>query len=137
LKNEAIPDKANGLYIGGGFPEVFAESLSENKEVKVSIKNAIEEGVPTIAEVGGFMYLCESIQTTEGSTFQMVGTIPGTVKMNPHLVEIGYREVVGEDCYPFFPGEEVKGHVYHYSTLHQNPTFRRHMNLQDTTYIMS
>jgi cobyrinic acid a,c-diamide synthase len=117
LADETIPSEANGLYIGGGFPEVFAEALSEKTIAKTAIKQAIETGMPTIAECGGFMYLSESIQTTGGVSYPMVGIIPGSVEMRSHLVEIGYREVVGEACNPFFPGDKVKGHVYHYSSF--------------------
>src|SRR5690606_31436597 len=62
LHNETVPEMAQGLYIGGGFPEEFAEQLAENKAAAASIKETIEKGVPTIAECGGFMYLTESIQ---------------------------------------------------------------------------
>jgi cobyrinic acid a,c-diamide synthase len=125
LNNEEIPTDANGLYLGGGFPEVFSKKLSLNSKAKHSIKKAIEQGMPTIAECGGFMYLCKSIETTDGSTLPMVGIIPGKVKMKNHLVEIGYREVKGEACNPFFAGEKVKGHVYHYSTFTPEATIQK------------
>ena len=71
----------DGLYIGGGFPEEFAEELAEQREVKHSIKSAIEKGLPTLAECGGFMFLTESIETTDEKNYEMVGIIPGKVKM--------------------------------------------------------
>ena len=60
------PEQIDGLYIGGGFPEEFAEELAEDRQRKdYSIRTAIEKGLPTLAECGGFMYLTESIETTD------------------------------------------------------------------------
>ncbi len=65
LMGETLPDHVDGLYIGGGFPEEFADELAEQREVKRSIQAAIESGLPTLAECGGFMFLTESIETTD------------------------------------------------------------------------
>ncbi len=119
LQGEMIPLDIDGLYLGGGFPEEFVAELSINEEVMVSIKNVIEKGVPTLAECGGFMYLTEFIETTEGKKYPMVGIIPGTVKMHRHLVALGYREITGEKGnFLFREGEIAKGHEFHYSTFH-------------------
>lgn len=119
LANEPLPDNANGLYLGGGFPEEFAKELSHNVIAKNSIKTAIENGLPTLAECGGFMYLTESIETTNQNVYPMVGLIPGRVKMQTKLAALGYREISG------LPGnflinekEMARGHEFHYSTFH-------------------
>ncbi|HHY73948.1 MAG TPA: cobyrinate a,c-diamide synthase [Bacillus bacterium] len=118
LKGEVLAKDVHGLYIGGGFPEEFADKLSEIEAVKISIKQAIENGIPTLAECGGFMYLTESIETTAGEIFPMVGVIPGRVKMQKRLAALGYREICGEqNNFLLPPALEAKGHEFHYSTF--------------------
>jgi len=118
LKGEALPEDIHGLYIGGGFPEEFADRLSELEHVKASIKQAIENGLPTLAECGGFMYLTESIETTAGDIYQMVGVVPGRVKMQERLAALGYRQIQGAaDNYLLHGGLKAKGHEFHYSTF--------------------
>lgn len=119
LAGEPLPSEIHGLYLGGGFPEVFAETLSKQTNVHLSIKSAIQQGLPTFAECGGFMYLCESIVTLDGSSHSMVGIIPGTVKMQNQLVAVGYREIHGEKGNDLLKeGESAMGHEFHYSTFH-------------------
>jgi cobyrinic acid a,c-diamide synthase len=117
LAGESLPDGVHGLYIGGGFPEEFAKQLSEQMHVKQSIQTAIENGLPTLAECGGFMFLTEGIQTTDGAYYEMVGVIPGRVVMHSRLAALGYREVKGETGNFLLPdGRTARGHEFHYST---------------------
>ncbi|RUL50803.1 cobyrinate a,c-diamide synthase [Lysinibacillus antri] len=118
LADEAIPEDADGLYIGGGFPEEFAEILAENETSKYSIKKAIENGIPTLAECGGFMYLTQSIETTDHEKFNMVGVIPGKVQMQNKLAALGYREISGQNANYLLIDSKAKGHEFHYSTFH-------------------
>ncbi|MGG4493619.1 cobyrinate a,c-diamide synthase [Brevibacillus reuszeri] len=117
LAGEGVPDHADGLYIGGGFPEEFAAQLSQNEEVLNSVRNAIQKGLPTLAECGGYMFLTEAIVTTDGERYPMVGRIPGQVTMQKKLAALGYREVRGKEG-NFLIGteEQAKGHEFHYST---------------------
>nr|WP_263327889.1 cobyrinate a,c-diamide synthase [Neobacillus sp. Marseille-Q6967] len=118
LKGETLPEQADGLYIGGGFPEEFAQELAENKEVKNSIQSAIEKGLPTLAECGGFMYLTESLETTDEKNYEMVGIIPGKVKMQTKLAALGYREITSEEGNFLLEGDlRARGHEFHYSTF--------------------
>jgi cobyrinic acid a,c-diamide synthase len=119
LENEPLPANIDGLYIGGGFPEEFVRELSNNHSSKYSIKKAIEQGLPTLAECGGFMYLTDSIETTENVRFEMVGIISGEVKMHSKRAALGYREITGRKG-NFLIGEDQKarGHEFHYSTFH-------------------
>ncbi|QGG52112.1 cobyrinate a,c-diamide synthase [Lysinibacillus pakistanensis] len=128
LANEAVPAEADGLYIGGGFPEEFAETLANNVEAKSSIREAIAKGLPTLAECGGFMYLTEAISNNDGNRFDMVGVIPGEVTMQTKLAALGYREIFGTQ-HNFLIGtdEEAKGHEFHYSTYsgsHNTPAYQ-------------
>jgi cobyrinic acid a,c-diamide synthase len=88
LRDAHLP-QVDGLYIGGGFPETCAAELEANNSLRGELKQAIEGGLPTYAECGGLMYLSRSIDY-QGRTFQMVGAIPGDVKMHDKPVGRGY-----------------------------------------------
>jgi cobyrinic acid a,c-diamide synthase len=117
---EPVPPHADGLYIGGGFPEQFAAELAAGEAVKASVRGAIEAGLPTIAECGGFMYLTGEIEDSEGRRFPMAGVLPGRVKMQRKLAALGYRELTAMTGNPLLaPGEMAKGHEFHYSVYEQ------------------
>ncbi|WP_042346731.1 cobyrinate a,c-diamide synthase [Bacillus massiliigorillae] len=125
LKGESVPADADGLYIGGGFPEEFAAELAKEVGVKQSIKKAIESGLPTLAECGGYMYLTNSITDTNGEVSEMVGIIPGDTTMQTKRAALGYREIKGtEENFLFGPDEQVKGHEFHYSTYKTTSTYQ-------------
>ncbi|MFS1516574.1 cobyrinate a,c-diamide synthase [Bacillus sp. SCS-151] len=118
LRGDHLPEGVSGLYIGGGFPEEFAKQLSEQAAVKDSIKRAITSGIPTLAECGGFMFLTDMIESTEDERFEMVGIIPGKVKMQQKLAALGYREISGAPGNYLLPNHlHAKGHEFHYSTF--------------------
>lgn len=121
LAGEEVPSDADGLYIGGGFPEEFAARLAAEEGVKASFLSRIEEGIPTLAECGGFMFLTEQIVDTTGTEYPMVGVIPGKVTMQSKLAALGYREATGVEGNFLLPsGEEARGHEFHYSTFQAN-----------------
>jgi len=116
LNDSRLPDGINGLYLGGGYPEVFAAQLEENAEMRECIKNRIISGLPTYAECGGLMYLSEGIINGEQEKFDMAGVIPGLSKMTKALQRFGYIEIdVVEDNVLAKKGEKIKGHEFHYS----------------------
>lgn len=118
LKGDEVPLDADGLYLGGGFPEEFADELSRNEIAIKSIRNAIEKGLPTLAECGGFMFLSKSIETTSREKYPMAGLIPGRIKMQKKLAALGYREITGtESNFLIKDCEQAKGHEFHYSTF--------------------
>ncbi|NHN29370.1 cobyrinate a,c-diamide synthase [Paenibacillus agricola] len=121
LAGELLPEGVHGLYLGGGFPEEFAEQLSagEAEPVRRSISEAITGGLPTLAECGGFMYLTDAIEDTSGKSHPMLGLIPGTVRMQKKLAALGYREITGtEGNFLLGAANKAKGHEFHYSTFH-------------------
>ncbi len=121
LAGELVPTDADGLYIGGGFPEEFAEQLMRNKEVMASIVRGITGGMPTLAECGGFMYLSEAIEDTQGTSYPMIGLVPGKVKMQRKLAALGYREVTGNaGNFLLGPQDQARGHEFHYSVFEAN-----------------
>ncbi|MFC4077808.1 cobyrinate a,c-diamide synthase [Salinithrix halophila] len=123
LEGEEVPEDADGLMIGGGFPEEFTDRLAREERVKESVRNAIKKGLPTFAECGGYMYLCEKLVTAKGKEYPMVGVIPATVQMKGRLAALGYREVRAlSDTILLEKGETARGHEFHYSSLtHHQP----------------
>ncbi|TYP71328.1 cobyrinate a,c-diamide synthase [Paenibacillus methanolicus] len=116
LAGQPVPWDADGLYIGGGFPEQFAAELSANEAVKASVRSAAESGMPVMAECGGFMYLTEAITDTEGRRYPMAGVLPGEVRMQRKLAALGYRELTGTAVNALLgEGGQAKGHEFHYS----------------------
>ena len=122
VDDSALPDGVGGIYLGGGFPELFAEDLSRNDGMLASIRSAIDSGVPVYGECGGLMYLGESLSDLDGRQFPMVGAIPVVSSMEGRRLHLGYREV--EACADgpiLMAGEQVRGHEFHWSVLQSPP----------------
>jgi cobyrinic acid a,c-diamide synthase len=115
IADEKLPEDLQGVYLGGGYPELYLKQLSENRTMKNSIKKAIEDGIPCMAECGGFMYLHEKVEDTEGNSFKMVGTVKGKSFYTGKLVRFGYIELESmEDNLLLSKGDSLKGHEFHY-----------------------
>lgn len=118
LSNVQLP-KVDGLFIGGGFPETQMQALEANASLRADIKAAIEAGLPTYAECGGLMYLCESL-TWHGEKRQMVGAVKGDAVMNARPQGRGYTRLKARGgLWP--PGTEVLAHEFHYARLDNLP----------------
>jgi len=118
IRDRHLPHGLDGLYLGGGYPELFAESLNNNKKMLADIHKRSQQGMPIYAECGGFMYLTESITDLNGKAHQMAGCFPVQVHMASDLKALGYREItltcntiLGEK------GLVLRGHEFHYSTI--------------------
>ena len=110
LSNSELPQDIQGMYLGGGYPELYAQRLSENAPMRASVKAALESGVPCIAECGGFMYLTESI-----ASYPMVGFIPGKSFDTGKLTRFGYISLkAGHDTLLCTAGGEIRGHEFHH-----------------------
>lgn len=117
LQDRELPKQIQGLYFGGGFPEVFARQLAENQALRQQIKNAIATGIPTYAECGGLMYLCHQLVDLQESTWSMVGVIPSTVTMQAKLT-LGYRQAIALQDSPIaMVRQHAVGHEFHRSQL--------------------
>ncbi|MBL0385816.1 cobyrinate a,c-diamide synthase [Tumebacillus sp. ITR2] len=117
LAGEKVPADADALYLGGGFPEEFARELHHHAEVRADLYTRISDGLPTLAECGGYMYLCNSITDRAGESYEMVGLIPSDVQMQDRLAALGYREAAAATQHFLLEaGEQVRGHEFHYST---------------------
>ncbi|MCR5720379.1 MAG: cobyrinate a,c-diamide synthase [Lachnospiraceae bacterium] len=118
IHDEKIPDGAAGLILGGGYPELFLNELGSNLTMLSSVKNAIERGMPSLAECGGFMYLHKAILDKEQNSYPMVGVIDGECFYTPKPVRFGYMEIKGinpitkNKCFCDITG--IKGHEFHY-----------------------
>lgn len=117
LQDHKLPSEVQGLYFGGGFPEVFAEELAHNHQGKNAVKQAILKGMPTYAECGGLMYLTQGIKDFQGQLWQMVGILPTEAAMGDRLV-LGYRQATAlQDGLVVKQGQQVWGHEFHRSSL--------------------
>ncbi|MEG4070851.1 cobyrinate a,c-diamide synthase [Microcoleus sp. Pol11C2] len=122
LDDSAFPDNVQGLYFGGGFPEVFAQELSGNVLIRDAVRSAIFSGMPTYAECGGLMYLCDSIVDFDGNSWQGVGVLETSAAMGKRLT-LGYREAVAvRDSLVLTALDEVWGHEFHRSHLTVEPS---------------
>lgn len=128
LAGDRLPEEADGLYLGGGFPEEFAAGLAANEELKVQLHSRVREGMPVFAECGGYMYLTRSITDRAGVKHAMVGLIPADVAMQTKLAALGYREAKAlGDCLLMQEGETIRGHEFHYSKLTADPEHYPHV----------
>jgi len=117
MGDRALPENIHGLYFGGGFPEVFAGELAENKSARESVQTAIKSGIPTYAECGGLMYLCDRIVDFHEQSFPMVNILPTAAQMGKRLT-LGYRQAIALQDSPLVKeGDLVRGHEFHRSTL--------------------
>ena len=115
LQDNNLPNNIQGLYFGGGFPEIFAQQLAENKVVLRQLKQIIATGIPTYAECGGLMYLCQRLVDLEGQTRSMMGAIPTTVTMQAKLT-LGYRKAIALQDSPIVTARQTAiGHEFHHS----------------------
>jgi len=121
LADAQLPD-IDGLFIGGGFPEVFAAELEANHALRTRLRSAIEGGLPVYAECGGLMYLARSV-TWQGRTHRMVGALPGDAVMHPRPVGRGYVELAETAAFPWggVSGRRVRAHEFHHSRLENLP----------------
>ena len=110
LSSPKLPENIHGLYLGGGYPELYAESLSRNTSMRTAVREALVNGMPCIAECGGFMYLTQSI-----GEFPMAGYLPGNCYNTGKLTRFGYVTLRAEkDNMLCQRGNSIKAHEFHY-----------------------
>ena len=123
LEDTGLPQGARGVYIGGGFPEMYDRELAENTAMMEALRQAARRGLPIYGECGGLMYLGNSLTNSEGVCHQMVGLIPVASSMEGSRLNLGYREVEALRHGPVMRrGQRVRGHEFHWSILEQPPS---------------
>ena len=109
LSDERLPEDLHGLYLGGGYPELYAERLEANAAMRASIRAAVERGLPCVAECGGFMYLTQSI-----AGHAMAGVLSGSCFDTGKLTRFGYATLTAQrDSMLFAAGEQISAHEFH------------------------
>ncbi|MDP9375699.1 MAG: cobyrinate a,c-diamide synthase, partial [Chloroflexota bacterium] len=117
LADRALPPGAGAVYLGGGYPELYAAGLAANAPLRRAIREAAERGLPLYAECGGLMYLTEALIDADGARHEMVGLLPGHAVMRERRARLGYAVVRALRDTPLLrAGEEARGHEFHYST---------------------
>jgi cobyrinic acid a,c-diamide synthase len=117
LADERAP-AADGVYLGGGYPEAYAAALAANRSMRASLRAQAASGTPIYAECGGLMYLANAIRTVDGSTHEMLGILHGVAVMHERLQAIGYVEVETATATLLGPaGTRMRGHQFRWSTL--------------------
>lgn len=115
LHDDHLPGEIAGLYLGGGYPELYAAQLAENSAMFESIRAAVVAGLPTYAECGGLMVLTQTLTDLSERTYPMVGVLPGHSRMRDRLM-MGYRIVTADrDTFLLPQGALTRGHEFHYS----------------------
>jgi cobyrinic acid a,c-diamide synthase len=107
----------DGLYLGGGYPELHVDGLSANVTLRRNLAAALRAGLPTYAECGGLLYLCHSLVDLDGRSWPLIGAVPGRAAMHDKLQGMGYREAtLFSDSLLGPRGATVRGHEFHYSS---------------------
>ena len=113
-----LPENIDGLYFGGGYPELFAGKLAENAALGNRVKEKSADGMPIYGECGGFMYLCEELVDLNNNRYRMSGCFPFVTRMFARLKALGYREVtLTRNTVIGHTGMTIRGHEFHYSEL--------------------
>lgn len=124
LADAHLPADLGGVYLGGGFPEEHAAALAANETLRAELRAAIADGMPSYAECGGLMYLCQTLRDAAGQEHPMVGAVPAVSAMRPgpRGLTLGYREATALRDSPLCrAGEVVRGHEFHHSALVEPP----------------
>ncbi len=118
LEERHLPAGVSGLYMGGGFPEVFVERLARNRSLAESIQQGHQNGLPIYAECGGLMYLGRSLRMPNGRVHPMAGVLPVDVEMDGQLHRFGYRQLLTLEESILSPkGQFYRGHEFHWSRI--------------------
>ncbi len=122
LEDRELPIGLHGIYLGGGYPELYAAQLAANANMLQDIRAGAAGGMPIYAECGGLMYLAREIHDLEGKAHSMAGLFSFTVRMLPRLKSLGYREMTVTAAGLLGPaGTKARGHEFHYSEIVGDP----------------
>ena len=119
LNDAALPADIHGIYLPGGYPELYAGELDRNKSMKAAIRNAVATDMPVYGECGGFVYLTEGIDASDNhSSADFAGVFPVRCRMLPRRKALGYRQIyLTENVITGAAGTTLRGHEFHYSEI--------------------
>jgi cobyrinic acid a,c-diamide synthase len=124
MRDTSLPQGVDGIYLGGGYPELYARDLAINKVMKREIKEFALSGGIVYAECGGLMYLGKALKDFNNKLYEMAGVFPFTTKMGKRLTTLGYYTVKAmNDTIISRKGAVIRGHQFRYSTLEEVPAF--------------
>ncbi len=122
LSDASLPDDVDGIYLGGGYPELYASDLAANRELLKGIKRFADRGGTIYGECGGLMYLGKNIKGFDKKTYKMVGLFPFTTVMHNTLTALGYYTVTSRRSTILSKrGDTAKGHQFRYSSIEGMP----------------
>lgn len=123
IHDKALPEDIDGLLLGGGYPETYAKELEAASEMRASIQMACQRGLPYLAECGGFLYLQQELEGTDGKIRKMAGVLLGKGYRTKKLCRFGYIEAESQNAGVFGEmGQRIKGHEFHYWDCTENGT---------------
>jgi cobyrinic acid a,c-diamide synthase len=122
LADKSLPDGIDGIFMGGGFPELFADRLMKNESMRNSILEADKQGTVIYGECGGMMYLLEKLIDCEGRSFKMSGVLVGTSRMENRRQGLGYV-ITDATCDNIIckSADTFRAHEFHWSKLQDVP----------------
>lgn len=132
IRDRRLPAGVKGIYLGGGYPELYAGELSRNRPLRSEIRDFIEARGPVYAECGGLMYLAATLTDCARRQYPMVGAYPFKTRVLPRLRALGYREVVTAKKTFAAPGKKIRGHEFHYSEIYGSTRAKK----IDTAYLV-
>jgi cobyrinic acid a,c-diamide synthase len=132
IRDRRLPAGVKGIYLGGGYPELYARDLARNRPLRVAIRDFIEAGGPVYAECGGLMYLAATLTDCAARQYPMVGAYPFKTRMLPRLRALGYCEVLTRKKTFAAPGKKIRGHEFHHSEIYGSTSSRE----LDTAYLV-
>ena len=116
IHDRQLPEKLDGLLLHGGYPELYCRELEANSSMRAAVRDAIEQGLPTMAECGGFLYLHDTLEDSEGKVWHMAGVLPEKAFYTGHLNRFGYMTLTEGSMFGVGPEEmgEIRSHEFHY-----------------------
>ena len=115
LRDGHLPEAVSGLILSGGYPELHAKELGSNRSMRASVRKAVADGMPCIAECGGFLYLHRELEGTDGRFYPMAGVLDAKAYRTEKLSRFGYVTLTAEeDQLLGKAGTQIRGHEFHY-----------------------
>ena len=115
VKDQTLPERIGGLYLGGGYPELYAKALSQNTSMREAVLKAVQAGLPTVAECGGFLYLQKTLADPEGRAWPMCNVFPSEGRNTGRLSRFGYVTLTAQRDGLLGPaGSAFPAHEFHY-----------------------